>query len=105
MEKGTNTVVDMQSVTFAYPARPNVTVLKSVSLQVQRGQTVGVVGTSGSGKSTLLALLERFYDAQSGTLNVLGMPISAHNIDEYRKRLAIVPQEPQLYNGKSPLTN
>ncbi|CAH0018871.1 unnamed protein product [Clonostachys rhizophaga] len=99
LEKEINTVVDMQSVTFAYPARPNVTVLKSVSLQVQRGHTVGVVGTSGSGKSTLLALLERFYDAQSGTLNVLGMPISAHNIGEYRKRLAIVPQEPQLYNG------
>nr|A0A1U9YI12.1 RecName: Full=ABC-type transmembrane transporter verA; AltName: Full=Verticillin biosynthesis cluster protein A [Clonostachys rogersoniana]AQZ42156.1 putative ABC multidrug transporter [Gliocladium sp.] len=98
-EKTENTVVDMQNVTFAYPARPNVPVLKGISFKVYRGQTVGVVGTSGSGKSTLLALLERFYEAQSGTVNVLGRPISAHDIDEYRKRLAIVPQEPQLYNG------
>ncbi|RYP13674.1 hypothetical protein DL767_010632 [Monosporascus sp. MG133] len=98
-EKSTDVVVDFQNVSFAYPARPDVQVLKGISLKVFRGQTVGVVGSSGSGKSTLVALLERFYDTQSGSLNVFGQPVSTYHIDEYRKRLAIVPQEPTLYRG------
>ncbi|KAK5988146.1 ABC-type transmembrane transporter verA [Cladobotryum mycophilum] len=98
-EKVTNLVVDLRNVSFSYPARPDVQVLKNVSLQIHRGQTVAVVGSSGSGKSTLLGLLERFYDAQSGSLNVFGNPISVYDIDNYRKRLAIVPQEPKLYKG------
>lgn len=72
-----------------------------ISLRVLRGQTIGVVGRSGSGKSTLVALLERFYDAQSGVLNVFGRPITMHNIEEYRKRLAYVPQEPVLFRGEA----
>lgn len=100
IEKTTDNVVDLQNVKFSYPARSDVPVLKGISLKVRQGQTVGVVGTSGSGKSTLLALLERFYDAQSGAVNVFGRPITAQNLDEYRKRLALVPQEPQLYKGE-----
>lgn len=99
-EKATDVVVDFQQVSFTYPARPEVPVLKRISLQIFHGQTVGVVGSSGSGKSTLLALLERFYDTQSGVLNVFGKPISMYDIDEYRKRLALVPQEPTLYRGQ-----
>lgn len=93
-------VVDFRNVSFSYPARPEATVLKDISLQIFPRQTVAVVGSSGSGKSTLLALLERFYDIQSGELDVFGKPIEMHEVDEYRKRLAIVPQEPNLYRGK-----
>ncbi|KAK1243185.1 hypothetical protein MKX07_003813 [Trichoderma sp. CBMAI-0711] len=98
-EKDANVVVDFRNVSFAYPARPDVTVLKNVSFQIFKGQTVAVVGSSGSGKSTLLALLERFYDARSGALDVFGKPILSEEAEAYRKRLAIVPQEPTLYRG------
>lgn len=98
-EKDANVVVDFRNVSFAYPARPEVTVLRNISLQISQGQTVAVVGSSGSGKSTLLALLERFYDARSGHINVFGKPISSEEADVYRRRLAIVPQEPTLYRG------
>nr|QSQ85911.1 transporter [Preussia typharum] len=97
--KDDNTAVDFQNVSFAYPARPDVTILKGISLRILHGQTVGIVGSSGSGKSTLLALIERFYDAQSGTVNVFGQPVASHDIDEYRRRLAYVAQEPRLYRG------
>ncbi|KOS23051.1 Leptomycin B resistance protein pmd1 [Escovopsis weberi] len=98
-EKSTGVVVDFNNVSFAYPARPDAPVLKNVSLQIHHGQTVAIVGSSGSGKSTLLALLERFYDAQSGSITIFGNPIAAYDVDKYRKRLAIVPQEPKLYKG------
>jgi ATP-binding cassette subfamily B (MDR/TAP) protein 1 len=99
-DKDTRLAVDFANVSFAYPARPDVPVLRGISLQVLHGQTVGIVGSSGSGKSTLLALMERFYDAQAGSLDVFGAPAASYNLDEYRKRLAYVPQEPRLYKGK-----
>ncbi|KAL7942007.1 P-loop containing nucleoside triphosphate hydrolase protein [Trichoderma barbatum] len=98
-EKDSNVIVEFRNVSFAYPARPEVTVLTNVSLRISQGQTVAVVGSSGSGKSTLLALLERFYDARSGSLNVFGKPILSQEEETYRRRLAIVPQEPTLYRG------
>ncbi|KAH7361338.1 P-loop containing nucleoside triphosphate hydrolase protein [Pyrenochaeta sp. MPI-SDFR-AT-0127] len=97
--KDTGIAVDFQNVSFAYPARLDVPVLKGVSLRILHGQTVAIVGSSGSGKSTLLALIERFYEAQSGRLEVFGFPVSGHDVDEYRKRLAYVSQEPRLYRG------
>jgi ATP-binding cassette, subfamily B (MDR/TAP), member 1 len=100
-EKATGAIVDFQNVSFSYPTRPGVPVLKGISLQVFPGQTVGVVGASGSGKSTLLALLERFYEPQSGMLRVFGTSLSRQDLDIYRSRLAIVPQEPTLFRGTS----
>ncbi|KAL5403310.1 hypothetical protein PMIN06_007948 [Paraphaeosphaeria minitans] len=97
--KDTGVAVDFQHVSFAYPARQNVPVLKDISLRILQGQTVAIVGSSGSGKSTLLALIERFYDVQSGSLEVFGRPVSSHDLDAYRKRLAYVSQEPRLYRG------
>lgn len=98
-EKSSDAVIELKNVSFCYPTRPNTTVLDNVSLRIHHGQTVGIVGESGSGKSTLLALLERFYDVQSGQVQVFGKSISRYDIDEYRARLAIVPQEPTLYKG------
>lgn len=99
-EKPSGAVIDFQNVSFSYPTRRDVQVLNNISLRIHSGQTVGIVGESGSGKSTLLALLERFYDVQSGRLQVFGKSISSYDVDQYRSRLAIVPQEPILYKGK-----
>ncbi|XP_062212545.1 ABC transporter B family member 4-like isoform X2 [Phragmites australis] len=59
--------IDFQNVCFKYPLRPNVQIFKHLSLSIPSGKTVALVGESGSGKSTVIALLERFYDSDSGT--------------------------------------
>ena len=62
--------VDLQAVSFAYPSRPNVLVLKAFDLHVPPGQAAALVGESGSGKSTIVGLLLRFYDTQGGKVRV-----------------------------------
>ena len=58
--------VQLRSVRFRYPTRPDVKVLRGVTLTVQKGQQLALVGSSGCGKSTVVSLLERFYDADDG---------------------------------------
>lgn len=61
--------VELRSVGFAYPARPENAVFKDFSLRVESGKTVALVGESGSGKSTVVGLIERFYDPQQGQVS------------------------------------
>lgn len=58
--------LEFANVQFAFPSRPDQMVLKGVSVRIEAGMVVGVVGSSGAGKSTLVALLERFHDCTSG---------------------------------------
>lgn len=58
--------VEIKSVNFSYPARPDVLILNDFSLSVPAGKTIALVGSSGSGKSTVVSLIERFYDPTSG---------------------------------------
>ena len=58
----------LNEVVFSYPSRPNVPVLRGLSLEVKKGQTLALVGSSGCGKSTVVQLLERFYDPLAGTV-------------------------------------
>ncbi|KAF2706197.1 leptomycin B resistance protein pmd1 [Pleomassaria siparia CBS 279.74] len=91
--------VEFQDVQFAYPARPNVTVLTSLSLSVQPGQFCALVGPSGAGKSTVLALLERFYTPSSGSISINGFNISHLTGTSFRDDIAFVPQENTLFQG------
>jgi ATP-binding cassette subfamily B (MDR/TAP) protein 1 len=91
--------VEFRDVQFKYPTRPNQPVLRGLNLQVKPGQYVAFVGASGCGKSTSIALLERFYDPLHGGVYVDGKPISSFNINNYRSHLALVSQEPTLYQG------
>ena len=58
--------VELRSVSFRYPARPEVQVFSQFSLKVQPGRSLALVGQSGSGKSTVISLIERFYDVEAG---------------------------------------
>jgi ABC transporter fused permease/ATP-binding protein len=88
-----------KDVTFAYPARKETPVLDGVTLEVNPGETVAVVGRSGAGKSTLASLLYRFFDVDSGAVVVDGIDIKQAKLNELRGRLAIVAQDPVLFSG------
>ncbi|KAF2178248.1 P-loop containing nucleoside triphosphate hydrolase protein [Zopfia rhizophila CBS 207.26] len=91
--------IEFRDVHFRYPTRPEQPVLRGLSLTVKPGQYVALVGASGCGKSTTIALLERFYDPLVGGVFVDGIEISSLNINNYRSYLALVSQEPTLYQG------
>ncbi|KAH8635966.1 Leptomycin B resistance protein pmd1 [Alternaria alternata] len=91
--------VVFRDVGFAYPARPGVPVLTSLSLTIQPGQFCALVGPSGAGKSTVLALLERFYSPSSGSISINGFDISRHHGASFRDDIAYVPQENILFQG------
>ncbi|MGD9667458.1 MAG: ABC transporter transmembrane domain-containing protein [Hyphomicrobiaceae bacterium] len=89
--------IGLADVSFAYPSRPDAHALKHFSLRVSPGETVAVVGPSGAGKSTLFALLLRFFDPQSGRVEVDGVDVRDADLDELRQRIALVPQDVALF--------
>lgn len=91
--------IEFRDVHFRYPTRPEQPVLRGLNLTVKPGQYVALVGASGCGKSTTVALLERFYDPLAGGVFVDGKEISRLNVNHYRSFLALVSQEPTLYQG------
>jgi len=91
--------IKFEGVHFRYPTRPGVRVLRDLSFEVEPGTYVALVGASGSGKSTAIQLVERFYDPLAGDVFIDGEKISELNVQEYRKNLALVSQEPTLYAG------
>ena len=84
-------------VSFRYPTRLESPALADFSLTVEPGETVAIVGPSGAGKSTLFQLAERFYDPQAGTIKLDGVPLTAADPAEIRRRMALVPQEGILF--------
>jgi len=94
-----NCVIEFTDVTFKYPTRPDVPVLRGVSFQIRPGQCVALVGSSGSGKSTIISLLERFYDVESGTVTIGGTDIREYDLQNLRNTMGLVGQEPVLFAG------
>jgi ATP-binding cassette subfamily B protein len=84
-------------VTFRYPARPEVSALRGVSLTVRPGETVALVGPSGAGKTTILQLLMRFYDPQSGAVRIDGIDLRDMARADFRRAIALVPQDPVIF--------
>ncbi|CAJ1449438.1 unnamed protein product, partial [Effrenium voratum] len=91
------TKLELQDVVFYYPARPEVKILNGLSMSITRGQKVAVVGESGSGKSTVMALLERFYDPNTGTVLVNGQDMKTFKVSALRRCIGYVGQEPVLF--------
>lgn len=91
--------IELKMVDFAYPGRAETPILREFCLVVKPGTSIGLVGKSGCGKSTVIALIQRFYDADRGTVKVDRVDIRMLNIEWYRKHMALVSQEPVLYSG------
>ena len=91
--------VECRDLEFAYPRRPLVKVLKGVSPAIQSGQFVAFVGASGCGKTTMISLLERFYEPTSGAILVDGADSKLCHLGQHRRDIALVQQEPVLYQG------
>ncbi|KAI8319025.1 P-loop containing nucleoside triphosphate hydrolase protein [Martensiomyces pterosporus] len=90
--------VDFDNIKFCYPIRPDTRILKGISFKAVAGKSVALVGASGSGKSTSILLAQRLYDALSGRVSVEGLGVRDWNIMALRDRMAIVGQEPILFN-------
>jgi ABC-type multidrug transport system fused ATPase/permease subunit len=90
--------IEFRNVTFAYAAGKR-TAVKGVTLRVNPGETVAVVGKSGSGKSTLVNLLLRFFDPQDGSIMLNGKDIRDYSLSYLRSQMAVVFQDTYLFYG------
>jgi ATP-binding cassette subfamily B protein len=88
--------IEIRDINFSYGSRQ---VINNVSFSVEPGEMVGLVGASGAGKSTLVNLVCRFYDVSSGAILIDGIDIRSFPVDEYRRNIGIVLQEPFLFFG------
>ncbi|VAH78679.1 unnamed protein product [Triticum turgidum subsp. durum] len=90
--------IHFSNVSFKYPSRPDVQIFSDFTLHIPSRKTIALVGESGSGKSTIIALLERFYDPDSGRISVDGVEIKSLRISWLRDQMGLVGQEPVLFN-------
>ena len=69
------------------------------SLNIKRGERIGIIGGTGSGKTTLVNLIPRFYDTRSGSVTIDGVDVREYRVDALRERIGIVPQKAVLFHG------
>lgn len=86
-----------EDIHFRYPSRPDVEILKGLTVDVEPGQTVAFVGASGCGKSTVIQLMQRFYDPEQGTVKLDGRDLRTLNVAWLRSQIGVVGQEPVLF--------
>ncbi|MCZ8233774.1 MAG: ABC transporter transmembrane domain-containing protein [Inhella sp.] len=95
---GAGATLRVRGVNFRYPSRPNTLALADFCLDLAPGETVALVGSSGAGKTTVFQLLQRFYEPESGAIELDGLPIAALSLQDLRARIGFVPQESVLFS-------
>lgn len=90
--------ISYKNVEFSYPSSSEKQALKGLSLSIEKGQMIAIVGASGAGKSTVVDLLLRFYDVSQGEILIDGENIRNLKIESLRSLMAVVSQEPVLFN-------
>ncbi|KAK8817605.1 hypothetical protein WA538_004324 [Blastocystis sp. DL] len=98
-KEGHNGDITFTNVSFTYPTRPDVPILKDVSFTIPVGKSVAFVGPSGCGKSTTISLIQRFYRPDTGSISLGGDLIESLSLDWYRGLLGAVNQEPVMFAG------
>jgi ATP-binding cassette subfamily B protein len=91
--------VKFADVTFHYPTRLNAAALNNVGFIARPGEVTAIVGPSGAGKTTLFALIQRFYDPNSGKILIDDIDIKTTDPQELRKHIAVVPQDTIIFSG------
>jgi ATP-binding cassette subfamily B protein len=89
--------IAFEDVQFAYPSRPGIPALDHVNLTIRPGETVALVGPSGAGKTSVIQLIQRFYDPDAGRITLDGVSLSDMARHEFRRDLALVPQDPVIF--------
>lgn len=89
--------LSFEGVQFHYPSRPQISALDGIDLHIAPGETVALVGPSGAGKSTIIQMVQRFYDPQKGAVRLDGMDLRDLDRSEFRKHIALVPQDPVIF--------
>lgn len=93
--------IRLEKVSFYYPSKPDQAALDQISLEVNAGETVALIGPSGAGKTTLFQLLLRFYDIHEGTITINGQDIRSLSLSTLRSMIAIVPQDPVIFSANA----
>lgn len=91
--------IAFQNVSFSYPTRQDIPAIDGISLQIDKGDHVAIVGTSGSGKSTMVKLLAGFYPDYAGEITIDGASIKDYPVESIRQNIGIVPQDVVLFGG------
>jgi ABC-type multidrug transport system fused ATPase/permease subunit len=89
--------IEFENVNFSYPSRPGSSVLIDFSLKIPSQTTTALVGSSGAGKSTIVALLQRFYDIDTGNIKIDQNDLTDLDLQWLRSKIGYVQQEPQLF--------
>lgn len=90
--------IKFENVFFSYPNNPRRNILNGLSLEIKSGTSNALVGPSGCGKSTIISLILRFYDVDNGTIYIDGNDIKKLNLEWLRSNIAVVTQEPILFD-------
>ncbi|WP_347707656.1 ABC transporter ATP-binding protein [Clostridium sp. NSJ-49] len=91
--------IKFEKVTFSYKGLKGEPIIDNISFTLEKGMTLGIVGSTGSGKTTLINLIPRFYDAKSGKILIDGVDIRNYTFEELRDKISIVPQRTVLFSG------
>ena len=91
--------IQLSNVVFSYPSRQDVRILNNISLSIESGSSVALVGSSGCGKSTIVQLIQRLYDPDQGSVSVDGVDLKQLNVGWLRDNIGVVGQEPVLFDS------